>query len=77
MKLMLEVDVGKGEGAERKGHEVSLIVLAWSFAYCFGKNLGARVDHPAIQFLWANARLLVACVSLVYLVNEFLSVFLK
>ena len=40
------------------------------------KNPRARGKHLAIQLLWATARLLVTSVNLIYLVDEFFSLFL-
>ena len=39
-------------------------------AYCFGYNPGVRGEHPTTQLLWATARPLVTCVSLIYPVSR-------
>ena len=40
-------------------------------AYCFGYNPKVQGEHLAVQLLWGATWLLVTCVSLIYLVDEF------
>ena len=47
-----------------------------SYAYWFIKNLWTQGEHLSIQLLQATAGLLVTCFSLIYLVDEYLLLFL-
>ena len=40
-------------------------------AFCFGYNPKVQGEHLTVQLLWGATWLLVTCVSLIYLVDEF------
>ena len=62
---------------EREG-SILLSSFYWSAkeASCYPAFIGARRKHLAIQLLLASVLLLVTCVSLIYLEDEFLFLFL-
>ena len=40
-------------------------------AFCFGYNPKVQGEHLTVQLLWGATWLLVTCVSLIYIVDEF------